>query len=141
MYDKAKAAVKTHLECEGKYTKNVENYGPDIQAILINTEDTGHLWFHEIEVKVLWEDDWPKHWETLCIPIRKRDHLNLDFGERGTFWVLNKSCTKAKVVVGHDLLNICLENIPNIKSKHGSLPAWVPIELTSEIILKNDIIN
>jgi hypothetical protein len=101
-----------------------------------------HLWFHEVEVKVSWEDEWPKHWKTLHIPARKRKHLNLDFGERGKFWVLNRSCTKAKVVVGHDLKEIYLENIPNVRSPEGEYFFSIPIELTSEVILKgNGIIH
>jgi hypothetical protein len=141
MYDKkAKTAVRAHLDRKGIFTNVYEDYGPDIQAVLIEEKNImhGHLSFHEVEVKVSWKDEWPEHWKTLHIPARKRKHLNLPFKKSGCFWVLNESCTKAKVVVGHDLKDEYLENIPNVRSPKGEYFFSIPIELTSEVILKGD---
>ena len=127
-YDKkAKTAVREHLDFKGILTKIFEDYGPDIQAF--------HEYFHEVEVKVSWENEWPDHWRTLHIPARKKKYLA--GGKKGFFWVLDKNCTKAKLVESKDLEDKYLEKVNNVRTPDGEYFFSVPIELTTEITLKN----
>jgi len=127
LYDKkAKTALRKHLDSSGVFTKIFEDYGPDIQAV--------HLWFHEVEVKVSWEDEWPGHWKTLHIPARKKKYMK--GGKKGFFWVMNNSCTKAKYVISDNLDDKYLEIVDNVRSPEGEYFFSIPIELTTEVVLK-----
>ena len=120
---KAKEVLRKYLDSQGILTKVFEDYGPDIQAF--------HQYFHEVKIKSSWEDEWPPHWKTLHIPGRKKKYLKE--GKKGFFWILNKSCTKAKVVNSKYLDDDYLEIIPNRRYPKGEYFFDIPIHLTIEI--------
>jgi len=122
---KGKAAWRAYLDSIGIFTKIFEDYGPDIQAF--------HPYFHEVEVKSTWEDEWPSEWKTIHIPARKKKYLALK--KKGFFIVLNKSCTKAKIIESKDLDDSYLVEIPNRRHPKGEYFYDIPIEKTKEIIL------
>ena len=127
-YDKkAKTAVRAHLDSKRVYTNIYEDYGPDIIAF--------HEYFHEVEIKAAWKHEWPEHWKTLHIPARKKKYV--EEGRKGFFWVLNDPCTKAKVVKSEDLDDKYLEIVNNVRTPKGEHFFSIPIELTTEVILKN----
>ena len=124
-YDnKAKTAVRAHLDSKRIFTNIYEDYGPDILAF--------HEYFHEVEIKTGWKDKWPEHWETLHIPSRKKKYV--DGGRKGYFWVLNDPCTKAKVVKSDDLDDKYLEKVNNVRTPEGEYFFSIPIRLTTEIV-------
>jgi len=122
---KAKEVMRKYLDSKGIFTKIFEDYGPDIQAY--------HQYFHEVEIKSSWVDVWPSHWKTIHIPARKKKYL--DGGKKGFFWVLNKDCTKAKLIESKDLDDSYLEIISNTRYPEGEYFYDIPIHLTTEIIL------
>ena len=69
--------------------------------------------------------------KTLHIPGRKKKYLKE--GKKGFFWILNKSCTKAKVVNSKYLDDDYLEIIPNRRYPKGEYFFDIPIHLTIEI--------
>ena len=123
-YDKkAKESVRKHLDSMGILTQVLEDYGPDIKAL--------HSFFHEVEIKPAWEEEWPSHWKPLHIPSRKKKYLN--DGKKGYFWVLNNTCTKAKVIKSDCLQDEYLEVIHNKRTAEGELFYDIPVHLSKEI--------
>ena len=122
--NRAKEVLRNYLDSRGIFTKVFEDYGADIQAF--------HQYFHEVEIKSSWEDVWPPNWETLHIPARKKKLLEKG---KGFFWVLNKDCTKAKLVESKDLDDVYIEVINNRRYPKGEYFYNIPINLTSEIDL------
>ena len=122
---KAKEVLRKYLDSKGILTKVFEDYGPDIQAF--------HQYFHEVEIKGSWNEIWPSHWKTIHIPARKKKYLK--GGRKGFFWVLNKSCTKAKLIESKNLHDDYLKIIPNRRYPKGEYFYDILIHLTSEIDL------
>jgi hypothetical protein len=124
--NKAKTALRNYLDnMEGVYTKIREDYKADINAF--------HEYFHEVEIKSVWEDVWPPQWETIHIPARKKKYTAK--GKKGFFWVLNKSCTKAKCIESKYIDDDYLKIIPNRRYPKGEPFYDIPIHLTKEINL------
>ena len=121
---KAKTAWRNHLEKKGVYTNVFEDYKADIKAL--------HPYFHEVEIKSSWEDTWPETWKTLHIPARKKKYLKE--GD-GYFIVLNRTCTKAKIVESKHMANEYIENICNRRYPEGEPFYNIPIDLTEEVTL------
>ena len=121
---RAKEVLRKHLDSRGIFTKVFEDYGADIQAF--------HEYFHEVEIKSSWDSSWPESWKTLHIPARKKKLLSKG---KGYFWVMNKTCTKAKLVESTTLDDVFIENIPNSRYPKGEYFYNIPIHLTTEIIL------
>ena len=75
-YDsKAKTTVRAHLDSKRIFTNVYEDYGPDILAF--------HEFFHEVEIKTGWKDEWPEHWEPCTYRQGKRNTLMAE--ERAIF--------------------------------------------------------
>tara|TARA_R100000656_G_scaffold123696_1_gene100563 strand:- start:1205 stop:1612 length:408 start_codon:yes stop_codon:yes gene_type:complete len=121
---RAKEVLRKYLDSRGIFTKVFEDYGADIQAF--------HEYFHEVEIKSSWDSSWPESWKTLHIPARKKKLLSKG---KGYFWVMNKTCTKAKLVESTTLDDVFIENIPNSRYPKGEYFYNIPIHLTTEIIL------
>jgi hypothetical protein len=116
---KAKDALRKHLDSLGIYTLIQEDFKADIKTF---REE-----HHEAEIKNRWIDEWPTAWNTIHIPARKKAYM--EGGKTVIFWIFNHSCTKAWRIHGDHLLDDHIESIPNPRYPAGEYFYNVPIRL------------
>ena len=84
----AKEKLVSLLESKGHTIVNTkENYYVDV----ISKKDD-YTYFNEVEVKVAWDSDWPRHWTEIRIPERKQRLLDKYNGVNGVlnFYIFRK---------------------------------------------------
>ena len=114
---RAKNALRDYLDSRGIPPVIHEDYGPDIKAF--------QEVFHEVEVKKIWEGDWPHHWEKIRIPARKKRLF--ESGRRVVFWVMNNDCSKAFCVHSQEMKDEYIAEFPNSRCPEGELFYNLPL--------------
>ena len=98
------------------------------QVDLVTVDPLGTTHYHEAEVKIPWEGDWPKHWEVIRIPIRKKKLLPLS---PLTFWIFSGDFKRVALVSGDSLADWMIREASNKHNKTGELFYCIPIEQVS----------
>ena len=119
---RAKDTIRRWLDSRGIYSHIDEDYGVDIKAY---NPDTKRFSNHEVEMKNMWDGDWPCHWNTIHIPERKKKLLHND---RLFFWIIKGDCSEAWFINGGSLTDSILEEVPNRCIAQGERFFKVPIE-------------
>ena len=107
VYDKvdgpSKEALIKYLESEGHtVVSKKEDYYADVV-----TEKDGVTFFHEVERKAQWKEEWPTYWEEIRIPGRKRRLIEKykDQLENLYFYVFNKHYNQAWKINGTQMVD------------------------------------
>lgn len=122
----AKEALRKHLDKRGWYTNIKESRGVDIKAYTSKLVPCDH----EVEVKLVWDGEWPDEWTDVHIPERKRQLIKTaaDKGHDLVFWILNKDLTRAIRILGKEVKDELLKVIPNKRVRYGEQFFCVPLD-------------
>ena len=128
---RAKSALRNYLDSKGIPTVIHEDYGPDIKAF--------QEVFHEVEIKKIWEGDWPENWGQIRIPARKKRLF--ENGSRIVFWVLNNDCTQEFRVLSLDMDDSYIGEFPNSRNNSGELFFNLPVGIGKFVDITTDCPN
>lgn len=120
--DQAIDTVTSFLKSRGLVLckKDEEDYKVDITC----TDKSGlHTYYHEVEVKKVWDGSWPDKWKTVQIPERKGKFAKSDH----YIWLLRKDLKRAWLVPGDHLTKDKLEMVRNKKIRYGEYFYAIPI--------------
>lgn len=120
--DNAISTVTDFLESRGMVVqpKSKEDYKVDITCKDTSGELTYH---HEVEVKKVWDGEWPSAWDTIQIPERKGKFAKSDH----YIWLLRKDMKRAWLVPGTRLTKDKLKMVRNKKIRYGEYFYSIPI--------------
>ena len=106
-----------------------EDYGVDLSSIL-----DGADYKHEVEMKHMWEGDWPTAWKDINIPFRKNRLLTQVYGNKGEnkdvefyFYIIRGDCKKAWKMHGTVVQNSPVVEVPNRAVRKGEYFFKVPV--------------
>lgn len=119
--DKAIEVVSTFLKSRGLVVqpKNKEDYKVDITC----NDSSGLLtYYHEVEVKRVWDGQWPDSWKTIQVPERKGKFAKSDH----YIWVLRNDLEAAWLIPGERLRKEFLSEVHNKKIRCGEYFYGVP---------------
>jgi len=123
---RAKKAVGRYLLRSGGDINFEEDYGVDIKHSV-----GSNIFYHEVEVKNVWRDEWPSSWSTIHIPERKKRLLDRDI----FFWILRNDLLEAFYTEGRNLQYQYLEEVPNYKVSNGEKFFCIPIDKFRRVML------
>ena len=142
LYRKADPLAK---ECISKYLMSLghevtipkENYGVDILSNppLPHLNHPNHppvTEHHEVEMKFMWEGEWPKGWRNVNIPFRKARLIdmvyNKDENARFFFYIIRKDCKQAWKMDGRVVQASPVVEVPNRAVPKGEYFYKVPLD-------------
>ena len=132
-------------KCISKYLINLghkvhipkENYGVDILSNppLPHLNHPNHppvTEHHEVEMKFMWEGEWPKGWRNVNIPFRKARLIdmvyNKDENARFFFYIIRKDCKQAWKMDGRVVQASPVVEVPNRAVPKGEYFYKVPLD-------------
>ena len=125
--------VKKYLKSAGhKIISTKEKYMDDIESTF-----KGKHYLTEVEVKLVWDGEWPKHWWNVRVPERKTKLLKQAEreGKTLTFLYLDKALTKAWKIDGDVVKDCPLQEVPNRYIPQGEYFYIVPITKATRVNL------
>ena len=132
-------------ECITKYLERIghdvlpseEDYGVDLQSTYWDGAVL-HEYCHEVEMKHMWEGDWPTIWKDIHIPFRKKRLLTQIYGDdwnKGKnkyvefyFYIIRGDCKKAWRMHGTVVQNSPVVEVPNRAVRKGEYFFKVPVD-------------
>jgi|TARA_X000001382_G_C3138115_1_gene168607 hypothetical protein len=126
----AKDCITEYLLSLGHTVLDInEDYGVDLSSIL-----DGADYKHEVEMKHMWEGDWPTAWKDINIPFRKNRLLTQVYGNKGEnkdvefyFYIIRGDCKKAWKMHGTVVQNSPVVEVPNRAVRKGEYFFKVPV--------------
>ena len=130
-----KIADKTAKDCMIKYLTNlghkvtppIEKYGVDLHSKYKDTE-----YHHEVEMKFMWEGDWPTGWKDINIPFRKARLLDMVYGKDEnanlSFYIIRGDCKQAWKMDGRVVEHSPVVEVPNRAVRKGEYFFKIPVE-------------
>ena len=132
-------ADKMAKDCMIKYLTGIghdvlklkENYGVDLQSTKWDGHSL-HEFYHEVEMKFMWEGDWPKKWKDIHIPFRKNRLItkvyNIDEHANFFFYIIRGDCEKAWMMDGQIVKSSPVVEVPNRAVRKGEYFFKVPVK-------------
>jgi hypothetical protein len=127
------AAGKKYLKSIGhRITSTKEDMKVDIRSTL-----NGKPHLTEVEVKLVWDGEWPSHWKDIQLPERKRRLIEYAKNNEKelSFLIFNKSFTSAWKVDSNIIEECELKEVPNRYAPSGEYFFIVPTEKAELITL------
>ena len=126
-------------ECITKYLERVghdvlppeEDYGVDLQSTYW---DGGilHEHYHEVEMKHMWEGEWPTAWKDIHIPFRKQRLLNKVYDKDQEanfyFYIIRGDCKVAWRMDATIVKDSPVVEVPNRAVRKGEYFFKVPVD-------------
>ena len=135
-----KDSLTTYLISEGHDVRRGEKMGVDLESSL----PAGGVcipYHHEVEIKFMWEGDWPTAWKDINIPFRKKRLIDSVYGKndkaRFYFYILRGDCKVAWKIDGHAVKSSPVVEVPNRHIKSGEY--FYKIPLTKAELISLDI--
>ena len=135
----AKDSMIKYLTSQGHDVKKVEErMGVDLESFL----PAGGVripYHHEVEIKFMWDGDWPTAWKDINIPFRKKRLIDSIYGKdvnaRFYFYILKGDCKVAWQIDGKVVQNSPIVEVPNRHLRSGEYFYKVPLEKADLITL------
>jgi len=129
----AKDCITKYLMSLGHTVLEIkEDYGVDLSSTL-----DGIIYKHEVEMKHMWEGDWPTVWKDINIPFRKNRLLTQVYGDdwnKGKnkdvefyFYIIRGDCKVAWKMHGTVVQNSPVVEVPNRAVRKGEYFFKVPV--------------
>ena len=97
-------------------------------------------YLHEVEIKFLWEDEWPEAWKDINIPFRKKRLIDKVYSEndkaRFSFYILRGDCKVAWKIDGQVVKGSPVVEVPNRQVRSGEYFYKVPLDKAELITLE-----
>ena len=126
-----KAAVRRYLDKLGYFTNAHESRDVDLTSL---TPDDFEPLNHEVEVKAVWEGEWPEDWKDVRIPKRKGRYTKRSVPV--LFWVLRSDLRMTILIKGSDICDEQIKEVSNSRVRSGEEFYCVPIELCKFVDLE-----
>ena len=126
-------AGKKYLKSIGhRITSTKEDMKVDIRS-----SKDGKQYLTEVEVKLVWDGEWPKHWKDIQLSERKRRLIDYARNKEKDlcFLIFNKSFTSAWKIDSNVLDDCELKEVPNRFVSKGEYFFIVPTEKAELITL------
>lgn len=121
-----KAVISKLIKNGWKIIKKSEDFNIDIIAI-----KNKKITYHEVEIKKLWNLNWPKNWNTVHIPERKLRFAKPNYW----FWILKSDLSEAWIIDGKLVQQYPIVEVSNYKILTGEMFINIPINACKKIIL------
>lgn len=118
---RARKAIQRLLESHGWRVVNAETCGVDLLA-----HKHGTMVQHEVEIKNVWDGEWPKQWTTIQIPERKSRLFQSE--DQLVFWVVSQDTGMAWGITAQAVRESPLVEVPNRFVDKGERFYQVPID-------------
>ena len=123
-------------DCITKYLKSLghtvlatkEDYSVDLTSTL-----NGVTYKHEVEMKHVWDGEWPSAWKDVNIPFRKKRLLTQVYGSEDSkdikfyFYIIRGDCKKAWKMDALIVQNSPVVEVPNRAVRKGEYFFKVPV--------------
>ena len=125
---KAKECITNYLISLGHTVFDTEeNFGVDVMSTLENT-----AYNHEVEMKHMWEGDWPTAWKDINIPFRKNRLIVQVFDNDSFanfyFYIIRGDCEVAWRMDANVVKASPVIEVPNRAVKEGEYFFKVPVD-------------
>ena len=134
--NKAKKCITKYLTSIGHTVLDTEeNFGVDLTSILDNT-----TYNHEVEMKHMWEGEWPTVWKDINIPFRKNRLIVQVFDNDPLanfyFYIIRGDCEVAWKMDGNIVKDSPVVEVPNRAVRKGEYFFKVPVDKAELIWLE-----
>ena len=126
--NKAKKCITKYLISLGHTVLDTEeNFGVDLMSTLENT-----TYNHEVEMKHMWEGDWPTVWKDINIPFRKNRLMVQVFNKEPLanfhFYIIRGDCKVAWKMDANIVKDSPVVEVPNRAVRKGEYFFKVPVD-------------
>ena len=134
--NKAKKCITKYLTSIGHTVLDTEeNFGVDLMSTLENT-----TYNHEVEMKHMWEGDWPTVWKDINIPFRKNRLIVQVFDNDPLanfyFYIIRGDCEVAWKMDATIVKDSPVVEVPNRAVREGEYFFKVPVDKAELIWLE-----
>ena len=134
--NKAKKCITKYLTSIGHTVLDTEeNFGVDLTSTLENI-----VYNHEVEMKHMWEGDWPTVWKDINIPFRKNRLIVQVFDNDPLanfyFYIIRGDCEVAWKMDATIVKDSPLVEVPNRAVREGEYFFKVPVDKAELIWLE-----
>ena len=136
--NKAKNCITNYLKTIGHTVLDTEeNFGVDLVSTL-----EGITYNHEVEMKHMWEGDWPEWWKDIHIPFRKNRLIvqvfNADPLANFYFYIIRGDCEVAWKMDANMVKDSPVVEVPNRAIREGEYFFKVPVDKADLITVRID---
>ena len=126
--NKAKKCITKYLMSLGHTVLDTEeNFGVDLMSTLENT-----TYNHEVEMKHMWEGEWPTVWKDINIPFRKNRLMVQVFNKEPLanfhFYIIRGDCKVAWKMDANIVKDSPVVEVPNRAVRKGEYFFKVPVD-------------
>ena len=126
--NKAKKCITKYLTSIGHTVLDTEeNFGVDLMSTLENT-----TYNHEVEMKHMWEGEWPTVWKDINIPFRKNRLMVQVFNKEPLanfhFYIIRGDCKVAWKMDANIVKDSPVVEVPNRAVRKGEYFFKVPVD-------------
>ena len=126
--NKAKKCITKYLISLGHTVLDTEeNFGVDLMSTLENT-----TYNHEVEMKHMWEGEWPTVWKDINIPFRKNRLMVQVFNKEPLanfhFYIIRGDCKVAWKMDANIVKDSPVVEVPNRAVRKGEYFFKVPVD-------------
>ena len=126
--NKAKKCITKYLMSLGHTVLDTEeNFGVDLMSTLENT-----TYNHEVEMKHMWEGEWPTVWKDINIPFRKNRLIVQVFNKEPLanfhFYIIRGDCKVAWKMDANIVKDSPVVEVPNRAVRKGEYFFKVPVD-------------
>ena len=134
--NKAKKCITKYLTSIGHTVLDTEeNFGVDLTSTLENI-----VYNHEVEMKHMWEGDWPTVWKDINIPFRKNRLIVQVFDNDPLanfyFYIIRGDCEVAWKMDATIVKDSPVVEVPNRAVREGEYFFKVPVDKAEHIWLE-----